>query len=115
MTASDMAWRPARKSVLVGTRTVLMPRMWPALSKEGWAAWGTTISGAFASGLWSRAQALAALTATTMLSVPPEVRLPPAPSGADSISRRASRSSVSYLTRLGKRSGAKRALWLMYI
>ena len=71
--------------------------------------------GAVAPGLWSRAQALAALTATTMLSVPPEVRLPPAPSGAESISRRASRSSRSYLTRLGKRSGAKRALWLMYI
>src|SRR5437867_3167194 len=76
LTAAVMPSRSARNPGLSAMRTALTPNMWAALSKDGWAVRGSTISGARACGRCMRAQSRAVLTAIMLLSVPPAVTLP---------------------------------------
>ena len=61
--ASDIAGTSARRSSPCGTRTTLRSMYAAALLNEGWAVYGTTISGVARPGRWSRAQSRTVLTA----------------------------------------------------
>ena len=91
----------ARQPRLRDMRTTFMPSHSAPLSKAACAVFGTTTSGTPAAGRCSRAQSRAAFMAMRMLSVPPAVVDPPAPSGACSRSSTPAISSRSSAARLG--------------
>ena len=79
-TASANAFRSGVRSARTGTTRVCSPNRWAALWNAAWALSASTISGSWRPRS-DRARSRAASTAHRMLSVPPLVTKPAAPSG----------------------------------